>query len=144
MSPAALADAVLLLHALIVAFIVLGLPLTWIGAWRGWAFVRRAWFRLTHLGLIGFVVGQTWLNQLCPLTIWEHQLRVAAGQGGYQRSFIEHWLSDLIFVDLSLSVLAFVYTGFGLLVCLTLWWVPIGSAHAAAREAPAARKPEAA
>lgn len=59
MSAAALADAVLLLHALIVAFIVLGLPLTWIGAWRGWAFVRRAWFRLTHLGLIGFVVAQT-------------------------------------------------------------------------------------
>lgn len=125
MSPAALADAVLLVHALIIAYIVFGLPLTWIGAWRGWAFVRSAWFRLSHLGLIGFVVLQTWLDQLCPLTVWEHQLRQAAGQRGYERSFIEHWLSDLIFVDLSLAVLAPIYTAFGVLVALTFWWVPI-------------------
>lgn len=125
MNAAALADAVLLLHVLIIAFIVFGLPLTWIGAWRGWAFVRGAWFRLSHLGLIAFVVLQTWLDQLCPLTVWEHQLRTAAGQGGYQRSFIEHWLHDLIFVDLSLATLALIYTAFGLLVALTFWWVPL-------------------
>lgn len=125
MSPAVLADLVLLVHALIIGFIVFALPLTWLGAWRGWGFVRSLGFRLTHLAVIGFVVAQTWLDQLCPLTVWESSLRQAAGQTGYQRSFIEHWLGALIFVDLPLSTLSYVYSAFAALVLLTWWWVPV-------------------
>lgn len=125
MSPALLADLILVCHALVIAFIVFVLPLTWVGAWRGWAFVRSPWLRLPHLGLILFVVAQTWLDELCPLTTWEAQLRRAAGQGDRGEQFIAYWLGELIFVDASLQVLAIVYTLFGLAVLLTLWWVPV-------------------
>jgi hypothetical protein len=125
MSAGALADLILVVHALIIVFIVAALPLTWIGAWRRWDFVRRPAFRVTHLASIGFVVAQTWLDQLCPLTVWEAQLRREAGQSHHDLPFIAYWLGELIFVDASLAVLAWVYTLFGLAVALTLWWVPI-------------------
>jgi len=122
---ALLADLILISHALIIAFIVFALPLTWLGAWRGWRWVQGAAFRLSHLAVIVFVVGQTWLDQLCPLTVWEAQLRAHAGQTHHDQPFIAYWLSQLIFVDAPLSVLAWIYSLFGLLVVLTLWWVPI-------------------
>ncbi len=125
MSAGALADLILVVHALIIVFIVAGLPLIWIGAWRGWEFVRRPLFRVTHVASIAFVVAQTWLDELCPLTVWEAQLRREAGQAHHDEQFIAHWLSELIFVDASLAVLAWVYSLFGLAVVLTLWWVPI-------------------
>lgn len=125
MNPALLADLILLIHVLIIGFIVLGLQLIWIGAWRDWDFVRRPLFRVSHLATIAFVVAQTWLDQLCPLTVWEAELRRAAGQAHHDQQFIAYWLSELIFVDASLAVLAWVYTLFGLAVVLTLWWVPI-------------------
>jgi hypothetical protein len=125
MNPALLADLILVVHALIILFIVAGLPLTWFGAWRGWAFVRQSAFRITHLLAIAFVVAQTWLDQLCPLTVWEAQLRRDAGQAHHDQQFIAWWLGELIFVDAPLGVLAWVYTLFGLAVVLTLWWVPI-------------------
>jgi hypothetical protein len=125
MNPALLADAILVVHALIIVFIVGGLPLIWIGAWRRWDFVHRPAFRVAHLASIAFVVAQTWLDQLCPLTAWEAQLRRDAGQAHHDQQFIAHWLGELIFVDASLAVLAWVYTVFGLAVALTLWWVPI-------------------
>jgi hypothetical protein len=125
MSLALLADLILVVHALIIMFIVAGLPLIWLGAWRGWGFVRRPTFRVTHLATIAFVVAQTWLDQLCPLTVWEAQLRREAGQAHHDQQFIAYWLSELIFVDAPLAVLAWVYSLFGLAVAFTLWWVPI-------------------
>ncbi len=125
MSPALLADLVLASHALLIAFIVFALPLTWIGAWRRWAWVSSPWFRLPHLALIAFVVAQTWLDQLCPLTVWEAELRRAAGQADNGQQFIAYWLGRLIFVEASLDVLAWVYSAFGLAVLLTLWLVPL-------------------
>jgi len=130
LSAALLADLILISHALIIAFIVFALPLTWAGAWRGWRWVQSRVFRLGHLALIAFVVAQTWLDQLCPLTVWEAQLRAHAGQAQHDQPFIAYWLSQLIFVDAPLSVLAWIYSLFGLLVVLTLWWVPIEPRHA--------------
>lgn len=128
-----LADAILLLHVLVVAFVVFSLPLIWLGAWRGWKWVRVRGFRLAHLATIAFIVVQTWLGELCPLTIWENDLRAQAGQQGYGESFIAHWLSRLIFVDASLWLLGFVYSAFAALVVLTWWWVRPGGG-AGARE----------
>mgnify|MGYP002777258162 CR=1 FL=1 len=122
MTATALADTILFAHALIVAFVIFSLPLTLIGGWLGWAWVRRPGFRFLHLGLIGFIVAQTWLGELCPLTIWENDLRGASGPG---ESFIAHWLRTLIYVDVPLSILAVVYTAFAALVALSFWWVPV-------------------
>lgn len=127
MSPFAaglLADLLLLLHTAIVAFAVLGQLLFMAGGLLGWAWVRVMWVRLAHLALIAFVVLQSWLGQVCPLTLWEQSLRLQAGQGGYTGSFIEHWLTRLIFFSAPAWVFAAAYTAFGMLVLLSWWWWP--------------------
>ena len=119
-----LADAILVLHVGIVAFVVLGQLAVLVGAWRHWAWVRKFWFRLLHLLLMVFIAAQAWLGALCPLTAWEQQLRALAGQSGYRGSFIEHWLSRLIFFEAPWWAFVAAYTGFAVLVAASWRWVP--------------------
>ena len=123
-SSALLADVILTLHVGIVAFVVVGQLLFVIGGVLGWFWVRAWRIRLAHLALIAFVIGQSWLGVMCPLTLWEQALRHQSGQAGYTESFIEHWLSKLIFFSSPAWVFELVYTVFGALVLLTWWWLP--------------------
>ncbi|MFU8832579.1 MAG: DUF2784 domain-containing protein [Wenzhouxiangella sp.] len=123
-NPGLMADIVLVAHALIVVFVIVGQALILIGWARGWHWVRNFWFRLAHLVTIGIVVAQAWLGRLCPLTIWEQELRRAAGQAFYQQSFIEYWLAEVLYLDLPWWAFVTAYTVFGLLVLLTWWRVP--------------------
>ena len=123
-APALAADAVLVVHALIVAFVVLGQAAVLVGWVRSWEWVRNAWFRLAHLATIAIVVVQAWLGRLCPLTVWEQQLRRAAGQSVGAESLIERWVSALLFPDLPWWVFVVAYTAFGALVAWTWWRVP--------------------
>ena len=75
-----LADAILVVHALFVLFVICGLFLTMAGGVLGWRWVRNGWFRGFHLAGIGVVVLQSWFGMFCPLTTWEHELRLAAGR----------------------------------------------------------------
>lgn len=120
---AALADAVLVAHVVVVAFVVFGLLAIAVGARRGWAWVRDVRWRATHVALMGFVALQAWLGAVCPLTIWEQALRRRAGQPAYETSFIEHWLARLIFFDAPLWVFVAAYTAFAALVALA--WVRV-------------------
>ena len=117
------ADALLALHTLFVGFVVTGLVLVVIGGLRHWQWVRNPWFRLAHLGAIGFVVVQAWAGQICPLTIWENTLRHRAGELGYTGSFIGHWLDTLLYYDAPLWVFTVIYTLFGALVVASWLWV---------------------
>ena len=119
-----LADLILLLHALVVVFILGGWLLILIGGLRHWHWVRNLWFRLTHLAAIGFVIVQSWLGQLCPLTILENQLRVEAGATPYAESFIQYWLSHLLYYNAPDWVFVTLYTLFGLLVAASWWRFP--------------------
>lgn len=122
MSPALLADAVLLLHLAVLIFVVGGLLVLPLGEWRGWRWVRARAFRLSHLAAIAFVVLQTWLGQHCPLTLLESALRQQAGQPAYgDASFIAYWLHRLMFFEAPLWVFGLAYTVFGALV-LWAWW----------------------
>jgi len=58
-------------------------------------------FRISHLiGLAGTATTPFWANGLCPLTEWEWQLRAdTAGQIPPDESFIIHWMSEVLFVD---------------------------------------------
>jgi len=123
-APAIWADAILVAHAAIVVFVVAGLVLMLIGVARGWTWVRNLWFRIAHLATIGIVVAQAWLGQLCPLTIWEAGFRRAAGQAFHERSFIEHWVSQVLFFDLPWWIFLTTYTIFALLVILAWWQYP--------------------
>lgn len=123
--PALLADALLAVHAAVVVFVVLGLGLIVLGGIAGWSWVRNPWFRLTHLLTIAVVAMQAWLGELCPLTVWEQDLRRAARQATYEGSFIEHWLSRLLYVDAAWWVFIAAYTVFAALVAFAWWrWPP--------------------
>ena len=117
-----LADAILVIHFLFVAFVVLGLMLILLGLMAGWSWVHNRKFRITHLAAIGIVVLQAWLGQLCPLTVWENDLRRLAGQSAYEETFVEHWLHQVLFYQAEPWVFAMIYTGFGVLVVL-VWFL---------------------
>jgi hypothetical protein len=119
-----LADAVLVLHLAIVAFIVAGLALVVAGNARGWDWVNHRGFRLLHLGAILYVVAQAWLGRLCPLTTFEQWLRRQAGSGSYGGSFIEHWGARVLYFEAPPWVFVLAYTVFGLLVLAAWWYFP--------------------
>jgi hypothetical protein len=125
-----LADVVLLLHAGFVLFVLGGQLLILLGWWRGWHWPRRWWFRATHLGAIGFVVLQSWVGAICPLTEFESRLRQAAGQRPYEVGFVSHWVQQLLFYSAPAWVFAVVYTAFGALVLATfVRYPPRGNAR---------------
>jgi hypothetical protein len=119
-----LADMVLVVHALIIAFVVVGLALILVGAVQHWHWIRNGWFRLAHVAAIAIVVVQSWFGAICPLTAWESRLREAAGDGGYTRSFIAHWLHEILFYDIPPEVFTMLYTAFGIAVLLAWRLVP--------------------
>ena len=118
------ADAVLVIHVGFVAFVILGLVLTVIGILARWQWIRNFWFRSLHLAAILLVVVQSLLGVMCPLTIWENELRQLAGQTAYRGDFIATWLHDLLFIDAEPWVFTLCYTLFGLAVLATFLLAP--------------------
>jgi len=119
-----LADLILVIHALFVAFVILGLMAVILGGYRRWGWVRNRWFRTIHLLAIGSVIAESWLGLACPLTQWENWSRGAAGGNAYSSSFIQHWLHEILFYDLAPWVFAVAYTAFGILVLIAWLFVP--------------------
>jgi hypothetical protein len=117
------ADLILLLHAMLVAFIIAGLILIIIGGVRSWSWVRNPWFRTAHLAAIGVVAVQSWFGAICPLTTWEMALRFRAGGAVYPGSFLSHWLEALIYYRAPLWVFAICYTLFAAVVVAGWFWV---------------------
>jgi len=117
------ADAILLIHVLFVIFVVLGLLLIFAGKFLNWRWVHNFSFRLTHLLAIGVVVLQSWLGAICPLTVWEMNLREKAGDSVYEGSFIAHWLQTLLYYRAAEWVFVLLYTLFGALVIASWYWV---------------------
>lgn len=116
----AAADAVLVVHAAFVLFVVASLPLIWLGAAFGWRWVRNPWFRGAHLAAIAFVVVETLLGYACPLTIWEDALRGSADE----RSFVARWVHAWLFWEAPPWVFATAYVAFGLAVLATYVGIP--------------------
>lgn len=123
MSDQLLADAVLILHAGFIAFVVFGLLLILIGGAVKWAWVRNRWFRVVHLAAICLVVAQAWLGITCPLTTLENHLRVSAGQPAYELGFIADHVHRLIFFQAEPWVFTLAYTVFALMVVAGFWFV---------------------
>ncbi|HUL91217.1 MAG TPA: DUF2784 domain-containing protein [Burkholderiales bacterium] len=108
-----IADAILVVHALFVLFVVGGLVLILLGA-RSRAWVRNRTFRALHLAAIAFVTAEALLGITCPLTMWEDVFR----GGGGERSFIGRWVARLLYYDFPEWVFATAYCAFALAV---LW-----------------------
>jgi len=119
-----LADAILILHFAFVAFVVVGLLTVWLGWFFRWPFVRNFWFRLAHLLAIGVVAAESLAGMVCPLTVWENNLRLLAGGGErYQDSFVQHWLHHVMFFEASERTFTILYILFFAAVALSLWLV---------------------
>lgn len=116
MPHALLADLVLALHAAFVLFVVLGGLLTL--RWR-----RLAWLHLPAALWGAWVSLAGWV---CPLTPLENRLRRLAGSGGYEGSFLEHYVVPILYpagltreVQVALGVGVLVLNG----VVYWLWWL---------------------
>jgi hypothetical protein len=92
-----LADLVVGIHLLYVAFVVLGqLVIIYAGTFqKEWG--RNPWFRWLHLLAIGIVVYEEMMGYVCPLTTWEQQFRTLAGQPWRADTFMARIAHELLF-----------------------------------------------
>lgn len=81
------ADALLVAHLLFILFVLLG----------GLLLLRWRILALVHLPAMAWGAATEFFSLPCPLTGWENALRRAAGESGYDGSFIEHYLLPLIY-----------------------------------------------
>jgi hypothetical protein len=116
----ALAEAVLLLHFMMAAFIAAGLVLIPIGGYSGWRWVRWRRLRMTHAGLMLFVAFEAVIGMTCPLTVLEAHLRNTTAP----TSFWAYQLEQLLYWDLPLSFFLWLYLACALWVCWLWWRVP--------------------
>ena len=119
MSEAA-ADAILLLHAGFVLFVVGGLLAIWWGIALGKPFARDRRFRGLHLAAIAFVVIETLLGYMCPLTVWESALRGETSDRAFIARFVHAWL----YWDWPPWVFNAIYVSFAALAAWTWWRFP--------------------
>ena len=95
------ADLIVFVHLAFIVFVVGGELLVIVGAPLRWAWIRNRIFRCAHLLAIVFVAVNAVLGILCPLTIWEAQLRQRAGQASEEDiSFVGRLLRDVIYYEL--------------------------------------------
>ncbi len=59
--------------------------------------LRWRWIALIHLPAAAWGILIEIMGWICPLTPWEVKLRIAAGEVGYDGSFIEHYLIPVIY-----------------------------------------------
>jgi hypothetical protein len=120
-----LADLIVVVHFGIVSFCVLGELAILAGAALKWGWVRNLAFRIVHLCVVLYVAGEAILGVPCPLTEWEYDLRLAAGQRYDQdMSFVARLVRSVIFYDFPAWVFTALYVGFGALVLIALVLVP--------------------
>ncbi|MEF8700262.1 MAG: DUF2784 domain-containing protein [Candidatus Accumulibacter sp. UW20] len=87
MSDRLLADGVVVLHLVFIAFVIGG----------GLLVLRWPWLALLHLPAACWGVLVELNGWICPLTPLENRLRQAAGDAGYQESFVEHYLLPILY-----------------------------------------------
>jgi hypothetical protein len=125
MNRSLIADLIVSIHFVYVIIVVGGLFIIVLGGALRWRFIRNFWFRATHLAMILIVVFETIFGISCPLTDWEYELRIAAGQyNAASESFVARLIQQLIFYDFPLIVFTIVYYLFGLAVLMSWWLIP--------------------
>jgi hypothetical protein len=92
-----LADAIVAIHVAYVSFVVLGQLAILIGLALKWQWIRNPWFRVIHLVAIVIVGLEAAGGVTCPLTEWEDQARLLAGQPVEQGSFIGRMMHNVLF-----------------------------------------------
>jgi len=108
------ADLLLVVHLGFVCFVVAG----------GLLVCRWRWLVLLHLPAVLWGVLLEFRGWICPLTPWEQQLRLAAGQSGYQDSFVEHYLLPVLYPATLDNDTQMILGGFVILVNVAVYcWI---------------------
>lgn len=136
---AALANITLGVHVAFVVFVVLMVPCIYLGRLLSWRWVRVRWLRICHLVGIVIVAAQAWAGVICPLTTVEMWLRRQGGERAYSGSFIEHWMSEVLYWDLPWWAFVLLYSLFAVLVAATWFTVPPAAQRRRTRSPTAGR-----
>jgi hypothetical protein len=124
MSNTQLADAIALAHLAYFLFIVVGqaaILAGWIGRWR---WVRNFAFRSLHLAAMTYVGVEALFAIQCPLTVWERNLREAAGQPVSQASFMARLANEVMFHNFPEWVFTAAHIVFAAVVIATFVFCP--------------------
>jgi hypothetical protein len=118
-SPAAyraLADGVVVFHFGFVLFVVLGGVL--VLRWR-----RAAWVHLPCAAWGALIEFGGWI---CPLTPLEHRLRELGRQATYGESFVEHYITHVMYPASLTRPMQFAIGAFVIAVNATVYWLAFG------------------
>ena len=83
------ADALVVVHGLWLAFVVLGAFLV----------LRWTWVAWLHVPAVLWGAWVEFTGWVCPLTPWENQLRRLGGEEGYAGGFIERYVTAVIYPE---------------------------------------------
>jgi hypothetical protein len=109
-----LADLVMFLHFAFILLVVFG----------GLLALRWQRFALLHLPAVVWALFlELRPGTMCPLTPLEQSLRLRAGESGYRGGFIEHYLGQIIYPDMSMQDQYFLGVGLFVLTGLIYWRV---------------------
>ena len=81
------ADTLLIVHLAFIVYVVFG----------GVLAIRVRWSPYAHLPAAAWGAFVELSNRICPLTVWENNLRGLAGDSGYTTSFVDHYLLPVIY-----------------------------------------------
>ena len=127
-----LADLVMVLHFAFIILVIFG------------GFLALCWqpFALVHLpAVLWALFVELKPGTFCPLTPLEQSLRVRAGESAYRGGFIEHYLGQVIYPNMSTEDQYFLGVGLFVLTVIIYWrvykkWRSLsGKGHSAKRRA---------
>jgi hypothetical protein len=81
------ADFIVLFHFAFILFVIIG----------GFLVLKWRWIIWLHIPCDIWGALIEFAGWICPLTPWENQLRIAAGNTGYSGGFIEHYILPIIY-----------------------------------------------
>lgn len=84
-----LADLIVTLHFLFVLFVITGAILAFKWSWIIWI----------HIPVVLWAIYIEFTGQICPLTPLENELRIKSGEYNYTGSFIDHYLTPVLYPE---------------------------------------------
>ncbi len=121
-----LADAVVLVHAAFVVFVILG------------GFFTLRWRRIVwaHIPAAIWGVLIEYAGWICPLTPLEHLLRARAGEAAYSGDFIDHYVLRVLYPSGLTPRVQVVLGSFALVVNLVAYALLIRQIRASRPDSP--------
>lgn len=119
------ADLILFVHTILFVFIVGGELFIVTGGLLNYKIVRNMSFRMSHIAAMVYVAFEALLGIDCPLTVWERDFRIAAGQFNVSDlSFTAQLFQKIIFYDFPPIVFKILHPSFALLIVITFFIFP--------------------